>query len=247
MGGTSSKTISEQITNIITDTTVNDVQDCMAFVAQSQSLNIVGSGNITSGVSMVQSAQIDMNCYKQSKSITDLQQKIANKLQQSATSTSSGWPSLSIGTNAEAFSKMINNVVNTVNLNFVQNCASSANQSQSINVVGNRNITQSVAMGQTASIFKKCMTNTIANTTLNTDIQNYANQATTAESKNPFSFITDIFGGIFNSMMLIVGIVVLAVVWNSMSGGDSDYDGGPYYGAPQGPPQGAPYGPPSRG
>lgn len=234
MGGTSSKSKSEQITDIITNVAVKDIQDCSQFIDQNQNVYVQGSGNITSGIKMVQSAQINMDCYKKSKNITDLQNQIKSQIDQTVKATGSGFPTLDAGTHSEAYDKIQNDISSSVNIDLLQKCAASVNQAQSVQVIGSRNITTDIAMDQTATMFKKCMTDAINNSTLGNDIQNFVSQNSQAETKSPFSFITDIFGGIFNTMLLIVGAIVLIIVVAMMGGGGGG-DGGDYQPEPQQP------------
>lgn len=233
MGGTSSKSKSEMITDIITNVAVKDIQDCSQFIDQNQNVYIQGSGNITSGIKMVQSAQINMDCYKKSKNITDLQNNIKAQVDQQVKATGSGFPTLDAGTHAEAYSKIQNDITSNINIDLLQKCAASVNQAQSVQVIGNRNITTDIAMDQTATMFKKCMTDAINQSTLGNDIQNFVGQNAQAETKSPFSFITDIFGGMFNTILLIVGAIVLIIVVAMVGGGGGGGDSGDYQPEPQ--------------
>lgn len=228
MGGTSSKTKSETITDIITDVAVKDMQQCASFIAQDQIISVQGSGNIISGVKMVQAATINMECYQKSRNIVDLQNAIINSMNQAAMSKASGFPTLDSGTKSATYNKIVNNIRNTINMEMLQNCVASVNQKQAIYIQGNRNITADVAMDQTASQLKNCMADRIMNSSLGTDIQNLVKQDAESETKSPLSFITDIFGGMFNTVILIVGaivlLIVLAIIGPSFGGDSSSSD-----------------------
>ncbi len=230
MGGTSSKTTSETITDIITNVAVKDMQQCASFIAQDQIITVSGNGNIVSDVRMVQAATINMECYQKSRNIIDIQNAIVNSLNQAAASKASGFPTLDSGTKSATYSKIINNIRNDITMEMIQNCVATINQKQAIYISGNRNITMNVAMEQTASQLKNCLAERIMQTSVGTEIQNLVKQEAASETKSPFSFITDIFGGMMNTIILIVGAIVLIIVFAIVgpSFGDSDDDDDEY-------------------
>jgi hypothetical protein len=219
MGGTSSKTETQVATDIATNVIVNDVQNCASFVAQDQVLNITGSGNITQGVKFVQACTINMDCYRKARNIVDLQNMIINAIQQNAKATASGFPTLDAGTKSSDVTKITNAVRSNVTMDMIQNCVAAVNQRQALNITGNRNITMDIAFDQTASQLKSCLSDTLNQSNFANSFKADVTQEASSETKSPFSFITDIFGGMFNTVILIVGAIVLIIVASMMGGG----------------------------
>jgi len=238
MGGTQSKATVESVTSIISNVIVKDVMNCATYINQDQSVNVYGSGNVVSGITMVQGATIDMTCYRKSNNDIDIQNKIINALTQAANATGSGFPTLDAGTKAETVSRMTQDIRNNITIDMLQNCAATVNQSQSINVVGNRNIVANQAMTQTAAQMKHCTSDQIAKTALGATINNSVAQQATSVTQSPFKFLTDIIGSItdtiqhgFDSIVFVVGGIILMII--VMAGGlgsggndddDDDYD-----------------------
>jgi len=209
-GGSKSKTTNEIITDIITNVAVSDMQNCATYINQNQSVIVDGNGNIVSGVTMVQGAQINMDCYRQSRNIIDLQNTIKNELTQAANTRSSGFPSLT-SSNSAAFNKMTESINTNISMDMLQNCASTVNQSQTVSVAGDRNIVQNVAMSQTATALKKCMSNSINNTTLGNDIGNFVSQSATTDT-SLFGGMFDAIGGLIGFLVIIGGLIVILVI-----------------------------------
>lgn len=209
-GGSKSKTTNEIITDVITNVAVSDMQNCATYIAQSQSVDVTGSGNIISNVTMVQGAQINMDCYRQSRNIIDLQNAIKNQLTQATKTRSSGIPSITPN-NSAAFNKMLQSISTNITMDMLQNCASAVNQSQTVQVAGERNIVQNVAMQQTATMLKSCMSNSINRTTLGNDIANFVAQSATTDT-SLFGGLFDALGGVIGVLLIVGGLVVVLII-----------------------------------
>ena len=84
MGGQASKTKSKIVTDVIVEVLTTDLLQCSQMISQQQTLDISGSGNVVDDLSMKQAFYIDVKCSQSINRTTDIQNLIAEKIQQKA-------------------------------------------------------------------------------------------------------------------------------------------------------------------
>lgn len=87
MGTSHSKTVVDNVTEIITNIAVSTVQDCEVLSHQEQTVNVNNTGfTFWDSYKVVQSTEITNECFSNTKKEVELQNKIINEIKQSITS-----------------------------------------------------------------------------------------------------------------------------------------------------------------
>jgi hypothetical protein len=204
MGGTSSKTLVDIVNESSAEVITRNMQSCSSSINQTQVYNMTG---FSYGFNASQDASINMSCVANFKMNDQIATQITNDVIQKATASSVALISVS-KTKAEAESHIKNSIKNNVTTELVQKSVASISQSQYVNVSGvqiNSNISQSAA-----SVQKAIMT-AISNTNIKNDLATVAAQSSSAEQKNPLSFISDIFKNIYMVFFLIFIVIIVVI------------------------------------
>jgi hypothetical protein len=207
MGGQSSKAKSKIVTDIIVDVVSKDLLNCSEMIRQQQGLDISGSGNVFDGVSMKQAFVIKTNCSQSINRDTEIQNIIAQKIQQSAEAQGEVIVSALGREKASVVSEIANKISNSINRQTIMNCASSINNSQIISVSGNNNIVRNVTMEQHGEMVRGCVQKLAEQTRLVNDLNVEQAQAASAEEKGLFGWMSSGYG-----MVVLVVLVVAAAI-----------------------------------
>lgn len=219
MGGQSSKAKSAIVTDIIVDVLSTDLLNCSQMISQQQSMDISGSGNVFDGVSMKQAFYIDVKCSQSINRTTDIQNLIAEKVQQAAEAQGEVIVSALGRERSEVVSTIKNKISNSITTQNIMQCATTINNSQTINVSGNNNIVRNVSLEQHGEMVKNCMQKIAEQTKLVNDLKIEENQTASAEEKGLFGWMSSGYGMVVLIVIAIVAGVVIYYVILARSGG----------------------------
>ena len=212
MGGGYSSNIAKVSAEAITKTATNIINNQKISNNQSQIISVhdVGHDVNISDINMDQKVDVNMDALLKAMVQTDVKTKMAQDLAQQAKSVVSGinlFQFTDANNTMEAYMKASIDISNNIS----QTCASTASQSQTIdvsNVDGNVNITD-VTMNQMTDVFTKCVEDVFSNTSAVTDMQQKISQSATAESKgvSPWALVAmGIIALLFVAMPVIIGV-----------------------------------------
>lgn len=213
MGGQSSKAKSKIVTDVIVDVLSTDLLQCSQMISQQQSMDISGSGNVFDGVSMKQAFYIDVKCSQSINRTTDIQNAIAEKIQQSAEAQGEVIVSAMGRERSSVVSDIKNRISNSITSQNIMSCATNINNSQTINVSGNNNILRNVSMEQHGEMVKNCMQKVAEQTKLVNDLKIEENQTASAEEKGLFGWMSSGYGMI---VLIVIAIVAGVVIYYSV-------------------------------
>lgn len=221
MGGTSSKSEVE-VNNEIINRSIRKVgQNCSTSVAANQVLNIEGNkgAKIKLGdVNLKQVSKQDIACFSSDKTTDSLKTDLNQQLNQKAEAKGQV---LSLSkTDAENYSKLNTTLTNEVIKAYSQTCSNTGNYSQFVNIRfndGSEIKTGDLNFDQTITGITNCLQKNEGVVTANNNLKNFIDQKSTAETKNPFSFLTDIVGNVTGFMgrsviFVIIGIIVVLLI-----------------------------------
>lgn len=241
MGGQESKAKSKIVTEVIVDVLEYEMLNCSEMIQQEQGLNISGSGNVIDGVSMKQAFFIKTSCFQNVNKVLDIQNKIAEEIQQRA--AAQGEVIVSALGREKGYVKSVikNKIANSINQQTITNCASSINNKQMIDVSGNNNIIKNVTMEQHSQMIRDCTQELAKKTELVNDLEIKQSQEASAEEMGLFGWMQSGWGTI-----VLIAIVVFAFIFLYYKSGGSASMGRPPMRPPMRPPPVAPpmYSPP---
>lgn len=209
MGGQESKAKSKIVTEIITDVLIRDTLNCSQLIQQEQGLNISGSGNVIDGLSMKQAYYIHTECMQSIKRTTDIQNEIAQKIQQAAEAQGEVIVSALGRERSKVVSEIRNKISNTINKESITSCVSTINASQIVNVSGNNNIVKNVSMEQHTKMVRDCMQRLADRTNLVNQLNLEQTQTASAKEAGLFGWMQSGYGTIV--LIVIVGLVFLYI------------------------------------
>lgn len=220
MGGQSSKAKTKIVTETIVNVLTTDLLNCSQMISQQQSMDISGSGNVFDGVSMKQAFYIDVKCSQSINRTIDIQNIIAEKIQQNAEAQGEVIVSAMGRERAEVVANIKNSISNTINSQSIMQCATMINNSQTINVSGNNNILRNVSMEQHGQMVKNCMQKLAEQTKLVNDLSVDVAQEASAEEKGLFGWMSSGYGMVVLIVLVVVAGVVIYYYAMAQSGGD---------------------------
>lgn len=209
MGGQESKAKSKIVTEIITEVLIKDTLNCSQLIQQEQGLNISGSGNVIDGLSMKQAFYIHTECMQSIKRTTDIQNQIAQKIQQAAEAQGEVIVSAMGRERSEVISEIRNKIVNSINKESILSCVSTINSSQIVNISGNNNIVKNVSMEQHTKMVRDCMQKLADKTNLVNQLDLEQTQTSSAKEAGLFGWMQSGYGTIV--LIAIVGLVFLYI------------------------------------
>lgn len=216
MGGQQSKVSYDQLMSVITNVIATDIQNCASYIKAGQEIDVVGSGNIITDITMVQGVTIRSDCVGKKVSDTSLQNKVKLALDQYAKNVGLGGLSALDRMSSKTGVTLTTNIHNNITIKNVQNCVASIDASQKIKIKGGQNIVARVAMEQTLNQLKSCLSSSLNKTGLSDSLSAIAKQAAETETKNPIAQVLGTIGNAITSIpktiiWVVFGFIVLVV------------------------------------
>jgi hypothetical protein len=232
MGGTQSKSISEELNQLVTNVMADSFLECTSIASQSQmiELNKV-TGNVTiENVNLNQGVSVDLSCVMQDSKKIDVANRVAQAIAQLADSKGEAVLSALGSTKAEATSKIFNELKNNINANTTTELSRMSNQTQGITdkktIEGNV-VIRGVTMVQGARETAASLMKTKAYSSVIDDAITKIDQKVAAMEKNP---LAELISSIFSipGMLIALGIgglVVIILLFKLMGAGSSGSSG----------------------
>jgi hypothetical protein len=186
-GESKSINIVKVVSDAMVSTVTNIINKQEISTDQSQILSVIeGEGDVViSDNKMTQSVNFNMEGVQKALTSSDVQQKLAVEIAQSAKAVTSGITFLTGDSTTKNDMQTLINTCISISTNVTQNCLANASQEQKITVEKrNGNVfLQNNTMEQIASMFNNCVQDSITNNTAIQDIVQKFSQKAVAETK----------------------------------------------------------------
>lgn len=233
MGGSSSKTTFESLTEIAIDVASEQVQKCTTTASQDQMINIRGTkGDVKmSGISQRQGVSVNMDCAFSSTTQNDLQTQLAQQITQKLEAKGGDFTAGFGNSRSEANTTIKNLFSTSVNNKSLMEAVSSTLQRQSLDIAdtGGNVIIADFSQEQTANNIAKVMMDNTQYSGVLHEIATQVDQQAKSQGGGIFTNMFDMIGGIFDNLKgvilaLAIAAAVVVVVGILIYGGMKAYD-----------------------
>jgi hypothetical protein len=214
MGGSSSKSTIQKLTDIATNVMNKSVQRCVTSATQNQMMDIDNEGGFAfmTGVTQKQGVSIDASCVESADTQTQIQNDLASQISAAVNSKTGDFTS---GASKSVSNVDIKNILSTnINNDTLHESINEAIQRQGIKVhnKGGTLIMLGVSQEQGASMYVQAMLSSDQYSAALNKIAEKIDVSATSESKGIFSSLFDMLGSMFNSWTMMVAGIVLVVI-----------------------------------
>jgi hypothetical protein len=212
MGGHHSRQSVSASENVVAKATMNVAQDCISYVAGSQTMDVEGSGNVFSGNVQRSSLVVDSKCMSNLSQSATFQDKLAAQVKQELRDQQvalTGW--LNPGSDTQV-SDIAQSVSTAVTYNDAQKCLNRLSGRQILTVKGDDNEVTNNLQSQTLSLVSDCMMAGSQAAAAVNSMTNSVNQHSTYVSKNPLAFIPDAIEATIKSVAAMAALVFIALI-----------------------------------
>jgi len=238
MGGTQSKSVINQVTEISVKATMRTIQECSTAATQSQLIDLQAKGDITIGdVTQRQGVQVDSKCLAQSDKQVKIRNDVAAAIANYAEAQGPAVLSLLGASKSEATVNIQNRLPMSFNMDTIQKNVTAVMQNQKIAVKSTEGkiIAGALTQEQTAQIVAKSIVADKSYASALNDISNKIAQGSKAKSTNPIADIISSIGTAFTGWIVYIAIAIIVIVaailglrvmraGKSQSGGELDFD-----------------------
>lgn len=214
MGGSSSKTVVNQLSEQISNIAMSTVQECEVTAQQDQSIDVVNTGFKFWGTyKLKQESEIDSTCFSDIKKQIDLQNKVIQAIAQATTSQNVGILGAFGSSDSAAETNLTNIVRNNVTMSNIQKSYEAIKQNQSAKFTNTGVIGfESVELTQGSKLFAAATLQEIDRAGIFNAIETHVNQESMSKVENPMDFIANIFSAITSNMIFFIIIIAVAVI-----------------------------------
>jgi hypothetical protein len=211
MGGSHSTTVYNQMISAVSEALVDSTQDCKVAVQSGQSIIVNGSNNDISRVTMVQGVLISASCLGSSTTDSTLQQQVQDKLDQWAKDQDiAGFSALNNMTTSSTGS-LTDAIASSITVKSMQNCATSVNNQQKIDVTGNNNVVYGIQLNIVDKLLRSCVQTSVANSQLGSVLKSISSQVAQTIAKNPLKVLADMLESIPETIIALIGGIIAMV------------------------------------
>jgi 23S rRNA pseudoU1915 N3-methylase RlmH len=214
MGGTSSKSTSEILTQISVEASMNSILSCTSAATQSQliELGYVAKDVIITGLTMKQSASVDSKCVMEAKKVADISTAVSNAIAQYAESKGQAVLSSLGNTKSEVVTKLTNDFKSRVDANTAQQMTSIVDQQQGTKIksIGGSYVLKDATFEQGAQVTAQALMSTNAFSSVINETATKIDQVSKTQETTIF---TDIANAIKNFFLSAIGLIVAAAVF----------------------------------
>ena len=213
MGTNHSKTVIENITEIITDIAISTVQDCEVLSHQEQTVNVRNTGfTFWDSYKVVQSTEITNECFSNTKKEIELQNKIINEIKQSI--TSKGISLLdAFGPKQEAEVKLSNLIKNAIKLENINKTYTRILQEQRANFSNSGIlIFRTAEVIQGSKIFASAVIHELTRVGVFNTIENHIDQELQKKSTGLFDNLTDNLTIVITVIIAAIGALFISII-----------------------------------
>jgi hypothetical protein len=206
MGGASSKTTAESITNQLMSVVANVNANAFSVATAANIATLSGECQIDGVINQNIFMTVDASIFQKAKSIADTKQALTTKVTQISEAESPNL-SLAAGSESETFTSLIQNVATQIENNVGTVCGQSGGNLNSFNCSGKAKVTEKGEINQeiVATYLFECSQEIEAVSKAQQDLQVFIDQHSTAK-------VTDALSGVLIAFAVIAGLVVLTIV-----------------------------------
>lgn len=214
MGGSASKSATRALSTIISNIAVSSVQDCVASVAQDQSINVVNHGfRLFGSYRLTQQSEIRASCFSDVQKQTTLQNNIIAAVAQSVSTSNVALLGAFGSSHASATLALTNMVRNNVTMANIQRSYDSIKQRQAASFTNYGVIGfERADLIQGAKLFAAATLQEVDKAGVFSAIAAHVDQHTTATMSNPLDFIGKAIGAVGGSAMMMIVFVVFIII-----------------------------------
>lgn len=206
MGGTQSKAAVNSVTKAVAEVAAQNIQSCVYTSTQSQNNTIVNAGFSLGGLfSATQGTDVKTECFQDSARQTKLQNDIANAISNVSTSTGDALWSAFGASKSDAVTNIKTELETKVTLTNIQTNLTAIKQDQK-NSYTNTGLSlwDTVTFSQGAQLFAQATQKSVEDTGILTTIKNHVDQTSTAVTRSPFAFISDMVNSMSSATLASV-------------------------------------------
>jgi hypothetical protein len=211
--GIRSKSTVEVLNDLCTKVTADSILTCTHVASEKELVeinNVTGNVNL-SHIDLQQAVSVDIDCTMKATKQSEIADKVAEAIVQTAEAKGQAFLSLFGNTRSEAVSNLTNKIKNTISAKTSEELKARITQEQTVhvhNVEGNVVVTD-VNMRQGATQVAKALMKTTTFSKVINDSASKIDQKSATEDKNP---IAEIIKSIFQAPVLLLGGIVLGIV-----------------------------------
>lgn len=216
MGGSSSKSTVQKLTDIATKVANSNIQHCVTMATQEQLLDIDNDGGtmILGNISQKQGVSINMECAMSTETQNQIQNDLASQISAAVNSSTGDFTS---GKSKSVSDVDIKNILSTniSNENLSEEMTSST-QLQKLRIhngPGGTVIASGVSQEQGSQMIASAMMTTGQYSGALNKIADTIDVTAKSESKGIFSSLFDMLGSMFNSWTMMIAGIVIAVIF----------------------------------
>lgn len=219
MGGSSSKSVVESLSQQINEISMSIVQDCVSVSEQRQIVTSENAGwSFGSSLKIVQTSTISSECFSNTKKQTELQNRIYQAVQNAAEANGVGVLSAIGASKSVADTKLITMIRNGVTMSNIQRNYNKIQQTQEVvlrNAASGVQIFHSVDISQGAEIFAAATLEAVDAAGVFNALTTSIEQQSKATTENPLDFIVKAIGTAFGAIsdsFIAIAMIIVAVI-----------------------------------
>lgn len=212
MGPRNSKQSLSVSSDLVTNATLNQSQDCIVADFAENVINVQGSGNVVSGAKQGITFTVKQDCASTLDAKENFQASVNDQIAQSLKNQTTALMSWASPGSAKESINLSNSVTTNITTTMVQKCLATLQGRNVINIQGSGNVLENTKQDVSMKVLSSCMQgNTQALSTM-TDITDTINQKQSNVDENPFGFITDAITAVVGDLAVAAVVVVVLVV-----------------------------------
>lgn len=214
MGGTQSKAVVKQLSEVLTNVCVETIQSCEVVADQSQTITVVNTGfKFWGNYTLKQETEIRSDCFSNTQKETELQNKLIEKISQASTAEGTALLDAFGGSKSVAKTELGNIVKTNITMSNIQKSYSSIKQGQSAEFMNSGIIVfETAELVQGSKLFAAATLKEITNAGIFNTIETYLDQQASAKSNNPFDVLAKIFGSIALAILFVIVFIIIIIV-----------------------------------
>lgn len=213
MGGTTSKTTLEVLTDIATNVAADSLLTCTNIATQSQILTFSRiKGDITlQGIELSQGTAVDIKCAMDATKQAEIASKVAEAIIQTAESKGEAVLSVLGNTKSDAISKLTSKFTNKISADTTTELKMLIGQNEEIAIddVSGNVIMTNITMSQSSLAVASALMKTQTYSSVISETATTIDQHTKTEEKNP---LAELIQSIFQAPILLLAGIVLGVI-----------------------------------
>ena len=220
MGASVSKTEVKNLTDVMNSVIMQNVQDCVTQVTQTQDVRAANYGfQFGNSTGIKQTTIIRSDCFSDLQKQTDLQNQLIETIKNYSTASGVGVVGILSASVSESNTNVENIIRNSVKMESIQRNYNAIMQSQNVDVTNyGVQFFGQTTVAQGAEAFAQATMQEIAKTGLFNSIATAIDQSSEAKIENPLDAIASLFGSFGMMVFAVIGFVILIFIAMGMMG-----------------------------